>query len=241
MMKPIMTSESDDDDYDKFVTTPFAEDPPDQEEDVESDNDDLSTSRASPSYQSNNMGSYNNEQSLENEEEEDDNEEEESMSTTSTTNTSAHLNPNSSMDNEDLPGIALLKEIFPEETTESLRELHYQHIMTNKTKSTTSDKSKIARRVDVADNLDTNNKHHNDKESVTRRLEYPSPDSNNNQRRRFLHVPAVVLPDDFLRLPTSVAVLRETTSATSSSTATNNHNDSSRAVNHNHDMNSFRI
>lgn len=145
--------------------------------------------------------------------------------TTTNTSVSLSLNPNSSVDNADLSSIALLKEIFPHESTESLRELHYQHLM--KTKSSMSDDKGLT----VADDAHIVRNGENEiipitPENMIGPLELSGPSEQNevissesnhsavasgrltSTRKLFTNIPKVELPDDFLRLPKSVAVLR---------------------------------
>jgi hypothetical protein len=129
------------------------------------------------------------------------------------------------MDNEDLPGIALLKEIFPEESTESLRELHYHHIMMNKSqsvsrKSTPSlsrENEKDEETSTVSDAKVQGDEPHSTKFQQDNGIRGDMHLVANGQgavvTRRFPNAPEIKLPHDFLRLPTSVAVLRPLASA----------------------------
>jgi len=116
---------------------------------------------------------------------------------------SLELNPNSSLDNLDLPAISLLKEIFPEESTDSLRELHYQNILANKSSVsfTTTVSSIGVGQTSMYDDLgDENVEGNQERQQIRQQLLEPI--------RR--NLPLSELPDqDFLRLPKSVAVLRE--------------------------------
>ena len=99
-------------------------------------------------------------------------------SSTDTNDSSFFLNPSSSAEQAENEGIGLLRQIFPDEPTETLREMHHQHIQNNLT------------------------------------LE-----NEKNQKRKRL-APEVDLPDDFLRLPTSVAVRRSYTNAENGASTT---------------------
>eukprot|EP00535_Pseudo-nitzschia_heimii_P003921 CAMPEP_0197178146 /NCGR_PEP_ID=MMETSP1423-20130617/3518_1 /TAXON_ID=476441 /ORGANISM="Pseudo-nitzschia heimii, Strain UNC1101" /LENGTH=1195 /DNA_ID=CAMNT_0042627829 /DNA_START=187 /DNA_END=3774 /DNA_ORIENTATION=- len=122
------------------------------------------------------------------------------------------LNPNSSIDKLDLTAIALLKEIFPEETTDSLRKLHHKHVILNTTSSpVVSPRALPASGSEPnPDILRTNHKatvkpfsenrrHHEDDDEMRQ------PESSDCHES----IPTSDLPDDsFLRLPKSVAVRR---------------------------------
>ena len=123
---------------------------------------------------------------------------------------SLDLNPTSSLDKLDLPGIALLKEIFPEETTNSLRKMHYKHIMLNKTSP-----SPVLLPVSV----DTPSRTNPTKTMLPNDIgaeasrEIGHNDQENDETRHKIsathQIPVADLPEDFLRLPKSVAVLRK--------------------------------
>lgn len=109
--------------------------------------------------------------------------------------TNSLLNPNSSMDNLDAPAIALLKQIFPHESTQALRELHHQRLSfaTNADRKSTDSshsvpKSNLGRLVWTT---------YSKKLSADAHSSPALPSWNPTE-----------LPSDFLRLPTSVAVQR---------------------------------
>ena len=129
-----------------------------------------------------------------------------SSSSSSSSSQSLSLNPNSSIDNLDLPGIALLKEIFPQESTETLRELHYQHILLNKTPSSVSSpvSSSVSPTIDAAAAKDENDI---DTDHACQEQLQLSRQQISEIRQQY--IPTIDLPDDFLRLPKSVAILRQ--------------------------------
>jgi hypothetical protein len=118
----------------------------------------------------------------------------------------------------DLPGIALLKEIFPQESTETLRELHYQHILLNKTPSSVSSpvSSSVSPTVDAAAATTTTTitmtrteKDENGIDTDHACQEQLQLSRQQISEIRQQYIPATDLPDDFLRLPKSVAILRQ--------------------------------
>ncbi|KAG7357050.1 vacuolar sorting protein 9 VPS9 domain containing protein [Nitzschia inconspicua] len=152
-------------------------------------------------------------------------------SSVSSTNNSMALNPNSTMDNEDLPGIALLKEIFPEETTESLRELHHQHILAHRSQAQTQQqqqqqqqkrKHRGGQKQQHAANSSQESFRQQELQPYSTEM-HDAAWKQNSMRphsfekvlgqacppREILNIPSVQLPEDFLRLPSSVAVLRK--------------------------------
>jgi hypothetical protein len=137
-----------------------------------------------------------------------------SSSSSSSSSQSLPLNPNSSIDNLDLPGIALLKEIFPHETTESLRELHYQHILLNKTPSSVSSpvSSSTLPTVEAAAKTITMTSIDKDENDIDidhtcqERLQLSRQQISETRQQ---YIPTIDLPHDFLRLPKSVAILRQ--------------------------------
>ena len=146
-------------------------------------------------------------------EEEDAGDEDGSNSASSSSSSrSLDLNPNNSMDMLDLPGIALLKEIFPEETTDTLRNLHYQHMMFNKA-SPSSESSPVFSESASKPNPTINAR--NTSRNIKHMRKMSQDDQENDEVRqqksatRRMNIPVADLPDDdFLRLPKSVAILR---------------------------------
>jgi hypothetical protein len=147
-------------------------------------------------------------------EEEDAGDEDDSFSASSSSSSrSLDLNPNTSVDMLDLPGIALLKEIFPEETTDTLRNLHYQHIMFNKA-SSSSESSPVFPEAVSKPNPTMNVRKTS---AIVKHMRKMSQDDQENEEVRqqksatcHMNIPIADLPDDdFLRLPKSVAVLRQ--------------------------------
>ena len=147
------------------------------------------------------------------EEEDADDEDSSNSASSSSSSRSLDLNPNNSIDMLDLPGIALLKEIFPEETTATLRKLHYQHMMFNKA-SPSSESSPVFPEsaskptpTTIARNTITSIKH------VRKMRQQDQENDEVRQQKsatRHMNIPAADLPDDdFLRLPKSVAILRQ--------------------------------
>lgn len=105
-------------------------------------------------------------------------------------NSSFLLNPNSSLDQADAEGIQLLRQIFPDESTEALRALHYQRVHQNSLFS------------EEEGNDDRNDSLSYPMSPLGRRILGECQPQDNS-----LWQPAQ-LPDNFLRLPTSVAVRR---------------------------------
>ena len=123
---------------------------------------------------------------------------------------SLELNPTSPVDKLDIPGIALLKEIFPEETTTSLRKMHYKHIMLNKTSLPSVSlpvPPEPSSGEDSTKNV-TNSSNETSRETGDYDQENDRIRTQNSASRR-MNIPVVDLPDIFLRLPKSVAVLRQ--------------------------------
>jgi len=138
---------------------------------------------------------------LDNKSSEDQREEADDLfsSSSSSSSQSQWLNPNSSIDNLDLPGIALLKEIFPNESTDALREIHYQNIMLNKRSFSASYLTQqfVSPQSEAGlANITTTN--HDCQEESEEKLQLSK-----NRRTR------IELPRQFLRLPRSMAVLRQ--------------------------------
>jgi hypothetical protein len=119
---------------------------------------------------------------------------------------------------DDLPGIALLKEIFPEESTENLRLLHHQHIFSHQLlRNQHGGDDGDENDVDVGDGEDSMQQHEYNEEP---RIEsdatdgkpppIDSPLGGIRQRLDFHHdgEQHYALPEDFLRLPISIAILR---------------------------------
>lgn len=141
----------------------------------------------------------------------DDNDDDDNVSTSSSASSgSLELNPTSPVDQLDLPGIALLKEIFPEETTTSLRKMHYKHIMLNKTSSpsTSLPVPPEASSGEISTKNATDSSNETSRETGDYDQENEILRTENSASRR-VNIPVVDLPDDFLRLPKSVAVLRK--------------------------------
>jgi len=150
--------------------------------------------------------------SLEEQLEEADNSVSSSSSSSSSSSQSQLLNPNSSIDNLDLPGIACLKVIFPEESTDALRKIHYQNIILNKPPlSLVSSPSPVpgtgigtvtTTTKENDDDTDNNHADHDDCKKHSEKEEQ-------KPEIRYKNIPTIDLPDDFLRLPKTVAVLRK--------------------------------
>ena len=141
-----------------------------------------------------------------------------SSSSSSTTATSQEsptslLNPNTSMDEHDGPAISLLSQIFPEESPNSLRQLHHDRIRSAaSTTAILSAASSLSegelRRIHTqgssASDCGASNSIRTPNSALGRRIFHQhmlsSPDSS--------VWPNVDLPNEFLRLPISVAVRR---------------------------------
>lgn len=142
----------------------------------------------------------------------DENGDDEISTTSSASSGSLDLNPNSSVDQLDIQGIALLKEIFPEETTTSLRKMHHKHIILNKT-SSPSVSSTVPAETSSEKCSPSTDGMINEGDQTSKELGYNKQENDGmrqqkpTSRRRY--IPVVDLPNDFLRLPKSVAVLRK--------------------------------
>ena len=139
-----------------------------------------------------------------------DNDDDGASSSSSTSSGSLDLNPNSSLDAVDLPGIDLLKEIFPEENTSALRKMHYKHILMNKSPPSSTSLS-VALETPTEQDLVKNTLVHSISPNDSMGSGGDDQEIGETRKHNSTSLLAGVneLPDeDFLRLPKSVAVLR---------------------------------
>jgi hypothetical protein len=110
---------------------------------------------------------------------------------------------------QEVEGIALLRQIFPDETTEELRRLHQMHIQqgTTTTTSTSNNQQRSSSRLeyDMASQPKSPLGRRLWKQSLNQQQQQPSSSlSSSSSSSPINNEP----PEDFLRLPTSVAVRR---------------------------------
>jgi hypothetical protein len=121
---------------------------------------------------------------------------------------------------QEMEGIRLLRQIFPNELPHALRDLYYEHVLQKATAAATAAAEAAileAATPPTAKKLATfvtqqsqtpKQQHSHQPKSKLGQLLWKQAHNDQSPQQEALHWPEVTLPDDFLRLPPSVAVRR---------------------------------